>query len=212
MAEIGLEPLGRGQVRLRVHGPDPASDELPAAVFAEKLTSLVRAFRAADKAVNGGASIHDYMIARLASSTPTAVLVERPVPRLRGQFISGHSGIAGFQDCIEAITLGQRDRALSYGSCASQIDRLSKGSRNRFSYAEVWTASNSIIRVDPFLSERVRAVVKDESSMPLVESIASLPDQEWFEGKAYGSFDGGGSCGRFAGGFARNKVDPDGRR
>ena len=185
-----LEPLARGQVRLRVHGPDPATDELSASVFADKMLSLVRAFRAADKAVNGGKPIHDYMISRLVSSTPTAVLIERPLPRYKDQFITGHSGILGFQSCVDAITSGERERALSYGDCAKFVGRLTKGSHTRFRYAEVWTDSDSVVRVDPFLSERVRAVVSDEAAIAAPSAIIEAPISDWFEGKAIGTFDG----------------------
>src|SRR5437870_2411104 len=107
-----MEKLNPGQLRFRVHGPNPKSEEMSAAVFADKLMTLVRAVRAADRAANGR-QIHDYMIAKLQSSAPTALLAERPIPRYKDRFFSGHSGIKAFERCVNAIESGQREHALS---------------------------------------------------------------------------------------------------
>lgn len=180
-----MATLGPGQIRFRVHGPDPAGDEVSAAVFADKLMTLVRALRAADKALNG-VLMHDYVIARLRTSTPTAVLAERPLPKY-DDLVSGQSGISGFDDCVQAITIGERDRALRYGNCAVQIGKLAKGSQSRFGYAEVWTREETIIRVDPFLTERTRAIVAPPTEL---EAPPISATRDWFKGTAYGSFDG----------------------
>jgi hypothetical protein len=67
-----MESLRRGQIMFQVHGPDTETDEVAAAVFARQLGILSRALRAADRAINGR-HVHDYFIASLSTSTPTAL-------------------------------------------------------------------------------------------------------------------------------------------
>ncbi len=180
-----MEPLPHGQVRFRVHGPDTATDEVSAGVFGHQLITLVRALKAADKAANGRA-VHDYVVARLSTSTPTALLAERPLPRYRGQIISGHSGINALEDCVEAITLGEERRARRYGTCANYVAKFSP-----VGYSEIWTSETKIFRVDPFLTHRAKTIVNPlpESSSPHGQ-LTAAPSREWFKGVASGSFDG----------------------
>lgn len=185
-AVVPTEPLAPGQVRLRVHGPRQDSEDVSAAVFAEKLGALVKALRAADYAVNGHVR-HDYRIAKLSSSTPTAVLSEWSIPirqKTTRNNIAVSSGIAGFNSCVEAITQGDRMRALRYGRCATYVSKLSRGSKRRFGYAEVWTERDNIIRIDPFLNERAQAVISPPTEAPPIQK------PEWFAGSTFGSFDG----------------------
>jgi len=183
-----METLGPGQLRFRVHGPDMASDYLSAIVFADKLSTLVRAIKAADKAVNAGTALHDYVIAKLQSSTPTVTLFERPLPRFENRLFGGNSGIRGFGLCAEAITAGERDRALLFGSCAKFISRLAKNAQSKFSYAEVWTEGENVIRVDPFLTERADAII--EGTPKIIQQAEATREVVWFEGVANGAFDG----------------------
>lgn len=176
-----MEQLAHGEIEFRVHGPDPSTDEVSAGIFARQLATLVRALRAADKAANGKPA-HDYVIARLHTSTPTALLAERPLPKFRGQIFSGHSGVNAFADCVSAITMGERDRALAYGSCAKQVSRFA-----RVGYSEIWTPKAKVFRVDPFLTEQAESIVNPKAVKSRPETDAA---REWFRGVAQGSFDG----------------------
>ena len=152
-----MEPLRSGHLRLRVHGPDQRSDEVPAAAFAQQLATLVRALKAADRAVNGNRPRHEYTIFRLQSSIPTADLVERPIEEIAPSMFHGRSGIEAFAECVAAILVGERDRALEFGKCAANVARF-----NRSGYSEIWTSDDAIFRVDPFLTERAKSVVSPE--------------------------------------------------
>jgi len=190
MAKISshaLDPVRPGEIVFRVHGPrDGAPHRVLASVFADKLATLVRALKAADKAANG-VVMHDYAIEKLQSSSPTAVLLEEPLPKYEGQFET--SAIPYFTDCTEAIAMGNRERALRYGKCAYQVQRLAKGAPNKFGYGEIWTQKDTIIRVDDFLRERASAIVTPEKAIvPRIESRP--PTSEWFKGTAHGSFEG----------------------
>jgi hypothetical protein len=163
-----LENLRPDEIRLRVHGPDAGTDELvSAAVFASKLATLVRALKAADRAANGYAA-HDYKIKRLASSSPTALLVEMPLPK--GIDYSA-SGITAFDVCASAVITGEKDRALEYGKCAQYLSALASGSEKQFGYGEVWTKDQNVIRIDSFLKERTQAVIAPAKVIKLDDTL-----------------------------------------
>lgn len=178
-----MEHLAAGQIRFRVHSPALAEQgEVDASVFARKLTILVRALQAADKAANNGALAHRFTIAKLHTSTPTAVLRERAIPRRDPGFVSANSGIGAFTECADAIQLGS-PRALEFGKTAGYISDLAKGSRNQFGYAEVWTDNDNIVRIDEFMAERAAAVLSPSSSDAASTKV-------WFKGAVFGTFDG----------------------
>ena len=95
--------VAKGRIQFALHSQNPEDrddKEVDGAVFASKLGMLVKALKAADKAANNGRQSHSYAIAKLHTSTPTAVLLERPLRELD----PGSSGIEGFNDCIAAIS------------------------------------------------------------------------------------------------------------
>jgi hypothetical protein len=175
-------------LKFRAYGPrrgtNGESDEVSAAVFASRLTSLVLALRAADAAVNGGRA-HDYTIAKLQSSDPTALLREVANPRFPGIF-PPKSGFDAFNSCVEAVKIGSSE-ARTFGKCARHVADLSKPAKFWLDYSAVWPDSNNedkAIRLDSFLSVRARAAAK--SSMV----AQSMGEQEWFRGSVIGTFDG----------------------
>lgn len=176
-----MEQLPQGQITFKVHGPDSSNDEVAAEVFATKLSNLVKALKAADRAVNGKV-LNEIVIVKLNTSTPTAILAERPIQ-------PGHESndaIEAFDDCVQAVIAGDVEKASKFGQCAKFVGRLSSGSKKKFGYAEVWTGKDNIIRIDNFLAERsrdvVRAVERDEKVIAEKKS--------WFKGRAHGSFEG----------------------
>lgn len=177
-----MEPLGPGQVMFRIHGPASDGDEpLKGLVFAAKLGALIRGLYEADRAING-VLWHDYSIAKLRSSSPTVILTEQPRPRFEGE-LQAPSAIDAYDDCAEAIAVGDHERALRYGKCAAYISSLARGANRKFGYAELWTGRERVIRIDPFLVERAKAIVSPQA--PIAQ-----PDAPWFKGAAHGSFDG----------------------
>ena len=179
-----LERLGFGELRFRVHSTTSDEENVSASVFADKLGRLVRALKAADLALHGKV-IHDYKIAKLSSSNPTAVLAETVLPKfIAAKYIGGDSAIAAFDDCASAILSGDRDRALRYGACAFHISKLATGSHKNFGYAEVWTANDNIVRVDDLLVHQAKAIIAPPKT-PELEAYSG-----WFKGQAFGSFEG----------------------
>jgi hypothetical protein len=179
-----MELLRPGQIRFRVHGPDTATDEVSAGVFSRQLGTLSRALRAADRAVNGRV-VHDYVIASLSSTTPTALLAERPLPRYGAQLPIARSGIDAFTDCVDAVTIGDEDRAIRYADCVKQIAKFAKTG-----YSEVWTGESTVFRIDPFLTERAREIVQPPITRPVMLTFDQGVGRKWYKGAADGSFDG----------------------
>lgn len=179
-----MESLAPGQTRFRIHGPDRDSDELVSGTcFAKKLTFLVRALKEADRQVNNGQNVHDYKIASLKSSSPTVTLVETTVPRFESDMLV-RSGIEAFDDCADAVKEGDRERALKYGRCAENIWQLAKGAEQSYGYAEVWTGSQDVIRVDRFLKEQSDIILHPERVRPARDG------ETWYKGVVDASFDG----------------------
>lgn len=178
-----MKSLKPGQARFRIHGPDTArDDQISASHFANKLGTLVRALKEADRRING-ALLHDYKIVKLESSSPTVTLLETPGPKFESGILA-QSGIKGFEDCADAVLAGERDRALKYGKCADYIRKLAGGAQKTYGYAEVWTRTERIFRVDEFLSEQTAAVLHPEIVRPVKDGT------EWFKGIVDASFDG----------------------
>jgi hypothetical protein len=179
-----MSELAANQIRFAIHGPDVDTDAVSASVFAAKLSSLVSALKAADAAVNG-TQIHDYVIDRLHTSTPTAILSERTIDK-QLTYMPERSGIDGFCSCADAITNGDRQRATAFGACASRIERLARGARGKsFGYAEVCARDDKSIRVDDFLKKRASTMIR-----PVQTLDAEDKGRQWFNGTAHGTFDG----------------------
>lgn len=180
-----MEPLGRGLIRFRVHGPDTATDEVSAGIFSRQLNRLFLALQAADRAVNGRKH-HDYVIAKLSSSAPMALLRERPIPRYRGRVPLWQSGIEAFEDCADAVKVGAEDRAGKYAQCVKHISKFSEDG-----YSEIWTKDDTVFRVDSFLIERAKEVMERPTDhSPSLLKHDQAPTRAWYKGTAEGSFDG----------------------
>jgi hypothetical protein len=96
------------------------------------------------------------------------------------------SGIAAFEDCVEAITFGEERRARMHGTCANQVAKFSP-----VGYSEVWTGESRVFRVDHFLTQRAKTIVNPLADASLFGQTAALPtERDWFKGVASGSFDG----------------------
>lgn len=180
-----IQSLEYGQAIFRIHGPKGGASLL-ADVFAQKLGTLVRALKAADRAVHRR-SVHQYAIEKLKSSTPTVILSEQALPRFADELDVRISGIGGLEDCASAVITGDYDRALRYGNCALYLEKLGRGASKQFGYAEIWTNANNVIRVDPFLRERASAALAPQKEG---SEKVDKPTQDWFKGSAHGSFDG----------------------
>ena len=169
MEMIGLGPR---QIELKLHGLTTEDHgRVPGRLFATKLTQLISALEAADTIANGDA-IHDYVLANMHMSEPTAILSEIP----RAQDMDGKSAIPIFNDAVDCIKVHDSARIIRLSSVVNRISKLTGGAESRFGFAEIRTA-NDVTRVDDFLRKRAREAKKSTKGA-------------WYDGAAYGSFDG----------------------
>lgn len=165
-------PLGPRQIELKLHGLTREDHgRVPGRLFATKLTQLISALEAADAIANGD-TIHDYVLANMHMSEPTAILTEIP----RSSDNDGASAIPTFKDAIEGIKVHDTVRIVRLSSVVKRINSLTSGAETRYGFAEVRTG-NEVIRIDDFLRKRALAAKKGTRG-------------PWYEGVAIGSFDG----------------------
>jgi hypothetical protein len=175
------EMIGPNELLFRVHARRDDHDLVSAAVFAEKLTNLIRALQEADRTVNHGILVHDYKIAKLRSTSPTVLLSEVPLRKFDGRYDLEPS-INAFDSCLDAVISGDGERARKFGDCAAYVSKLARGSVKKFGYGEVWTGPKHVYRVDGFLQERATAATKI--------AAVQIDDKNWYKGSVFGSFDG----------------------
>lgn len=166
-----MEAIGPRQIELKLHGLTKEDHgRVPARLFATKLTQLVAALEAADTLANGDAT-HDYVLANMHMSEPTAVLREIPINRE----VEGQSAIPVFHDAVDGIKV-QDYRVTRLATVVKRISRLTGGAETRFGFAEI-RSSNNVVRIDEFLRKRATVARKSVKG-------------SWYEGVAIGSFDG----------------------
>ncbi len=184
-----MENIARNQVLFALHPPG-AGEFLDAAVFGKKVSQLVRALEAADRAVNNGRRENAYGVFKLSSSAPTLILIERPAHPQADIEHLGRSGIAAFDRCAAAIVEGDVVTAQAYGDCARAIRKLSsrgRGTSPKFGYGEVWPGGGDVIRIDPFLERRTIEAIAGE---PAYQAAKPVDAPRWFRGVVDGTFEG----------------------
>lgn len=164
--------IGPRQIELKLHGMVREDHgRVPGRLFATKLTQLISALEAADEVANGD-MIHDYVLANMHMSEPTAILTE--IPREADKF--GASAIPAFNDAVDGIKAHDTARILRFSKVVKRISALTGGAETRFGFAEIRTG-NEVIRVDDFLRKRALDARRGTKG-------------PFYEGVAYGSFDG----------------------
>jgi hypothetical protein len=166
-----VDAIGPRQIELKVHGLTKEDHgRVLARTFATKLTQLVAALEAADTLANGDAT-HDYVLANMHMSEPTALLREIPIRSDK----DGRSAIPVFNDAIDGIKV-QDSRVVTLAPVVEKVSRLTAGAESRFGFAEVRTDA-VVTRIDEFLRKRANAARKSARGV-------------WYDGVSLGSFDG----------------------
>lgn len=166
------DTLGPRQIELKVHGLTPEDHgRVPARLFAAKLNQLVKALEAADAIANGDAR-HDYVLANMHMSEPTALLNEIA----RKDMDEGQSAIPVFNDAVEGIKTNDA-RIIRLAPVVRKVDVLTGGAETKFGFAEVRTADPAVVRIDDFLRRRAKSAREQAKG-------------SWFDGAVIGSFDG----------------------
>jgi hypothetical protein len=169
--------LSENEFTFRIVGKDLDNQKVLTSVFAEKLSLLVDAMEAADKAVNGGKKYFDYFIADLKASSASATVKEK----LCGSRTPEFSSIAAVTSCAKSISAGDFEYSLRYPVITEKLVSLSKGVDKKYHHAEIH-ANDNVIFID-----------KNFHKLAL-EAQKRIDDnktkEKWFEGVVIGSFDG----------------------
>lgn len=170
------EKLGAGQIKLRVIGLPAMNDRVLAKVFARKLTSLIKAVEAADKAANGRAR-YDYVIVDLKPTSASVTVEEqRTVQEIP------ESSVAVLGDCVNAVNDGRFNAARAFPGCVTHLHQLAKDVGEKFSRAEL-----TINGFQPVIVDRIFLDHAAIASRPAASESAA---PEWFKGTAIGDFEG----------------------
>jgi hypothetical protein len=166
------------ETKFVLHGLDIDNRVVRASVFIQKLRDLVQALQAADKIVNGRASF-DYMLSRLETGSASVTVREK---RKRATAPIG-SGIALLETTADAIYNGDRSPDLLPPELLRRVQKLGQGVAKKFSHAELGFSDNNVIRIDDFLLRQANLAIETVSA-------GGVPQQRYYRGLAYGSFDG----------------------
>lgn len=175
--------IAYGHLRFKIYGlmtPGTPDSDVDARAFSEKLSILLAALGAADRAANGKV-MHDYKIVHSEVSSMALEVRESLRPRYRKR--PPETSISAFTNCMSAVAEGRRDAAQKYGRCSQLIGRLGRGAGQRFAYGELWAKSPQPFRIDEVLAEQAASV----NAPPDIDKSS---EETWFCGFVYCSFDG----------------------
>ena len=170
----------KGEIRFKIHGlpTDGGGKLVDAEVFARKVNAIVKALEAADEEANG-AQQHRYLISELKiGSAQIGIREEARSTRTRPE----HSSIATLLDCTKAVSRSNYAAAVRYGDVLEAVQRISAGADDQFAYIEMGAPDDTPIRVDDFLYDQAKLMLKERASA--VESIV------YYRGHAREAFDG----------------------
>jgi hypothetical protein len=164
-----LEPR---QIELKVHGLSAEEHgRVPARLFASKLKQLVNTLEAADQIANGEKT-HEYILANMHMSEPTALLREIGVSGQEEKL----SAIPVLNDAVEGIKTNDA-RVTKLAPVVRRVSLLTGGAEKKFGFAELRSANSDVIRIDDFLRKRAKTAQEQAKG-------------NWYQGAVEGSFDG----------------------
>jgi hypothetical protein len=178
-----IPTISAHQIAIRLHPADAQDDGLDVTVFTSKLNALVSALSAADKAINGK-KVFAYKVAKLQSSSPTA-LISEVIPKGRQALLQAASPSRELSAMTARAIEGRTPDDARFGPVFRAIARLCSGARKTYEYGELWTSTVDVYRIDGFMEERAR---RAELGKP-VESVA-IEGRRYFSGVAIGDFEG----------------------
>ncbi len=169
----------RDEAAFTVHGLDVDAKSVRADVFAQKLLTLIKGLRQADRFANGKLA-HSYIIIALSAGSAAATIREKQRAHNRPLY----SSIAVYEQVASAVYNGDLAVTRFSEKLVHQIGKLSAGVLELFSHAELTFADDNVIRIDDFLARQSEA-----ANQMLAAGPEGLPDR-YYRGRAIGSFDG----------------------
>lgn len=170
----------KGEIRFKIHGlqTDGGGKLVDAELFARKVNQIVKALGAADVEANG-AERHRYLISDLKIGSAQIGFREvAKSTRAAPEF----SSIAALLDCTKAVSRSNFATASRYGEIVDAVRLISAGADDEYSYIEMGPPDDTPIRVDEFLHQQAKDVLK--------ERAAALEKIVYYRGQAREAFDG----------------------
>jgi hypothetical protein len=178
-----LPTISAHQLAIRLHPADAQDDGIDVSVFTSKLNALVSALSAADKVINGK-KIFTYKVAKLQSSSPTA-LISEVVPKGKQAMLQAASPSMELRNITAYAIEGRIPDDARYEPVFRALARLSTGARRTFEYGELWTSNSDVVRIDRFMEERADRAKLGNPLSPELEH-----GRKYFSGVAIGEFEG----------------------
>ncbi|WP_448954841.1 hypothetical protein [Labrys neptuniae] len=166
------------EASLTLHGLDGYNHEVDAEVFADKFRTFLKALAAADEIINDTRR-YKYMITALVKNTATAQV--REYVAVAGEPPS--SSVSYYAQSMTAIQNGEPAARRLPKAFLEPVVKLNRDVGKRFAFAEVKLPAGVIIRIDDVLRDKAERLLADIRAR-------EAGGVQWFEGMAYGAFDG----------------------
>ncbi|MEL7405302.1 MAG: hypothetical protein AAGJ89_17890 [Pseudomonadota bacterium] len=185
-----MAPPGGKDLSYKIFGLDHMEGEVFADAFARQVNTILTSLGKIDKELNGGKRF-EYMVSGLAVDTSDrGATAQSAQIEFREKVISEKPIQAS--PCSRMVSVGVSVGGAQTFESVSNADevildalaKLSKKAGQRFNYATMRNGGPELIRVDPFLSGQVAAIVNK------AQKQADQAVSNFFVGSAIGSFDG----------------------
>jgi hypothetical protein len=163
----------QSDISLKIIGTDDLNRKVRADVFAEKLATLIRAVKAADRSANGLQSFV-YVISDLRQSSAYAGIGEQRISKSIPDF----SGARILGECVASINSGKFAFAQRHQPCLKEIVSLAKDVGGTFKGGVLRFRDGESVTLDSGFYAKAVEASKDASRA------------EWFKGSIYGSLEG----------------------
>jgi len=171
-------------ITLALHGLQSDNEFVRADVFAKKLNAFIQGLIAADKAANGGKSLHTFVVEDLKKSSAIATIREKQRTRARPEA----SAVRAWERGARAIYNGDPSAKHFDKAFVNSMRKLGAGSAKVFDHAEVSVGDApepaKILRIDDYIQRQAEEVLR---AVAADEGVVRTPV---FKGVAVGSFDG----------------------
>ena len=166
------------ETTLALHGLDVDARVVRAEVFVQKLRELIAALKTADKLTNGKHTC-DYLLPDLHNGSAVVTVRERARTRTPTE-----SPISYFERTATAVYNGEvRDVASFAPEMVARIEKLSRGSNERFAHAEISFSGSTVIRIDDYLQRQAEDALRRPNDV-------HVGQMQSYRGTAFGTFDG----------------------
>ncbi len=167
------------KIKIKLYGlGHEKSGQVRADVFADKISSLVRGLRAADKLLHGYKSM-EYLISDLKYGSAEAALVEY---EYNVKNPAQQSAVSCYRRVTESLLGGARIKNAGELAVVRTIVEIASGVDKKFSHGELQYEEDNVIRIDGYLRKKAFDCIRESEKEEL--------DYPRYQGAAFGTFKG----------------------